>query len=81
MVENDVKKWIDCLEEAGGPAFPSKNSMNEKTVYWSGMTLREWFAGQALAGHMAVNPMGFRDEELVAKHCYLMADAMLEARE
>ena len=59
------------------PAFPTTAG---QTVYSYGMTLRDWFAGQALAnmaddynGH-AVDPDG------TAKAAYVFADAMLEAR-
>lgn len=55
-----------------------------------GMALRDWFAGQALAGTLAnpdisasaarcmVSTDEFRSD--VAKSAYQMADAMLEAR-
>lgn len=45
---------------------------------WTGMSLREWFAGQALAGWMAredVPPFA-----VMAERCYEIADAMLDAR-
>lgn len=53
------------------------------------MTLRDWFAGQALSAmlvngyHAASNMMltpGQHPAELWANTCYHMADAMLEAR-
>jgi hypothetical protein len=36
----------------GGPAFPSVLYSHERAENWStdGMSLRDWFAGQALAG-------------------------------
>lgn len=43
--------------------------------------LRDYFAGQALAGHMASHSLAFHHIEPVAQHCYLMADAMLAARD
>ncbi|MBB3980130.1 hypothetical protein GGQ64_005377 [Rhizobium azooxidifex] len=45
-----------------------------------GMSLRDWFAGQALAGFMANKdrPITFAHED--AAWCYTLADAMLVAR-
>jgi hypothetical protein len=47
-----------------------------------GMTLRDWFAGQALAGYFAApdtpHKCGGKRE---AEYCYAIADAMLAARE
>lgn len=56
----------------GGPAFPSHGSMGE--VVCEGMTLRDYFAGQALVGFM----VGTNEP---AKVAYEIADAMLAARE
>ena len=47
----------------GGPAFPAGAHF--------GMTLRDYFAGQALAG----------SDTISAREAYDMADAMLAARE
>ena len=63
----------------GGPAFPVPNDAN--TNGQEGMTLRDWFAGQALAGFMTIpddrpNPDYLDDAELM----YAMADAMIKAR-
>ena len=61
----------------GGPAFPGGEFYDERQVgTTAGMTLRDWFAGQALrASHFFVG-----DEARSAEEFYLMADAMLEAR-
>ena len=68
-----VDKSITILEEEKF-VFP-----NEKD---SGMTLRDYFAGQALAGYMAWTPeCGIYEPEHTASECYLFADAMLKARE
>ncbi len=60
----------------GGPAFP--------VMYVSeGMTLRDYFAGQALAG-MLINYTTQKfgvGEQTCAKGAYEFADAMLAARE
>lgn len=69
----------------GGPAFHSitcKNGDNYTAptlVYHKGMSLRDWFAGQALAILADAN-VNLTAEEL-AKCCYQNADAMLEQRE
>jgi hypothetical protein len=56
----------------GGPAFPIGSN--------AGMSLRDWFAGQAMQGDWAV---GNAEENLseAATRYYKMADAMLSQRE
>lgn len=70
----------------GGPAFPRVGEGFGNPNYDApGMSLRDWFAGQALAGFCA-NPearcFGGYDEsrEHVAKLAYDQADAMLKER-
>lgn len=76
----------------GGPAFPIPQRDDER---WDGghpdgMTLRDWFAGQALAGAVANldGPRAISDamsginpSETLAVGCYAIADAMLAERE
>lgn len=77
----------------GGPAFPPR--WDPKT-HPSGMSLRDWFAGQALNGLIQKLPLIDRsgqfgeplsDSEIwefkldVAESAYRYADAMLKARE
>lgn len=71
----------------GGPAFPSPESFNangERLSYFEyGMTLRDWFAGQALVGittdiAFRMNDLGVLSE--IAKDAYSVADAMLAER-
>lgn len=70
----------------GGPAFPS-NEMIEET----GMTLRDWFAGQAMAGMVSSKDIisacikaayhdGVDPTDIVAADAYTYADAMLAER-
>ena len=56
------------------PAFPTPthNLQND------GMTLRDYFAAKAM---QAMTHRGESNEKFVAEHSYLMADAMLKARE
>lgn len=73
----------------GGPAFPNCHPSSEP-----GMTLRDWFAGQALAGGRARDTVpdwqldawfgktatSIKREQIVARDAYALADAMLAAR-
>ena len=73
---------MNTPQNDGGQAFP----MYEKRDALRGMTLRDWFAGQALAGIMAYhNPTrgDFHyncDDKQIANTAYSYADAMLAAR-
>jgi len=60
----------------GGPAFPNND---QNGCAFAGMTLRDWFAGQALAG-MLDRTYGI-PVSIIAERSYQMADAMLAARE
>jgi len=57
--------------------------MNEYTGEWEvwghGMSLRDWFAGQALA--MLGDPGCVGSDDEIAKCAYKFADAMIKARE
>jgi apolipoprotein N-acyltransferase len=61
----------------GGPAFPFAE-------YHPGMSLRDWFAGLALAGFWANSDECVIDVagefDVCADTCYQMAEAMLAAR-
>ena len=62
----------------GGPAFPSVHQRSyEPTV---GMPLRDYFAGQALAGLLSDPNINFCPHE-IANISYQLADAMLAERE
>ena len=66
----------DSKIDDGGFAFPT---IGNSSCNSDGMTLRDWFAGQAMN---AIN-CTWSDEEtrvLFAKRCYAMADAMIAAR-
>ena len=63
------------MKADGGPAFP----MSEGD--WSGMSLRDWFAGQALAGLMAGYQSGPMGICACAQVAIDTSDAMLRALE
>ncbi len=64
----------------GGPAFPNGGIIpTSPHAGMNGMSLRDWFAGQALAGMLA-NPQCCGEHAGFAKESYLYADAMLAAR-
>jgi hypothetical protein len=65
----------------GGPAFPLPSEPGFPAEM--GMTLRDWFAGQALGAYLAGRNGDSRDTARphVAQTCYEYADAMLKARE
>ena len=79
----------------GGPAFPVPDlHPGALQVGSSGMSLRDWFAGQVLVGLLGKLPLidqsgefGAKVEDKVAYNldvadsCYQIADAMLRARE
>lgn len=70
----------------GGPAFPQVNYARPADGYGAsimeirgGMSLRDWFAGQALAG-MCADPQLKDFAEEFAKMSYKLADKMLANR-
>ena len=70
----------------GGPAFPVSpdEARGKVSSVHGGLTIRDYFAGQALTGWLAT--YGESDDpddvpvDLVAAFAYELADAMLEAR-
>ena len=64
----------------GGPAFPTVFIEVEWGSSYGGMTLRDYFAGQALAGMLA-NSSARGAWATYAEHSYAQADAMISARE
>ncbi|WP_223621201.1 hypothetical protein [Lysobacter sp. ESA13C] len=72
------------------PAFPIVPSVDASgrigiglPDFDPGMSLRDYFAGHALAGFIASLPQGVEPSEVrtgMARDCYAIADAMIEAR-
>ena len=64
-------------------AFPSVETHPNEAfpMHHFGMTLRDWFAGQALAGALATDMQVTADfHQEVAKFVYASADALLAVR-
>ena len=72
-------------ENDGGPAFPQHGWSSDPEVLKrmsenGGMSLRDWFAGQALIGVLANNELAHSVPDVNASSAYAIADAMLKAR-
>ena len=61
------------------PAFPAPAGVSHITE--QGMTLRDYFAAQAMTGLLTAELVGEYSNEHVAEISYRIADAMLKARE
>lgn len=74
------------VEKNGGPAYPTIIDSPFNVV--KGMSLRDWFAGQAMAAHLQNLGDHFHGSEQECNRCradtarrsYAIADAMLAAR-
>lgn len=79
------------MKDTSGPAFPysgvHKGSNMNYIIDNHGMTLRDYFAAKAMSGWLAsypescTHPIVAGNADEVAKHSYMLADAMLKARE
>jgi hypothetical protein len=71
-------------EKDGGPAFPRLYPRSDEDGT-NGMTLRDYFAAKALSGELSAQGPDFAwmdaKADALAARCYLIADAMLKARE
>jgi hypothetical protein len=63
----------------GGPAFPTLNGFPNPEC--DGMTLRDYFAGQALAGMIARGRQLYFPHDRLAEDAYWIADAMIARKE
>jgi hypothetical protein len=61
----------------GGNAFPQALATEEEYVGSEGMSLRDYFAGQSIAGQVVLDAEGAKR---IAMQAYMLADAMLAER-
>ena len=64
----------------GGPAFPCDSSQKQYPTQ-EGMSLRDWFAGQALVGIVGRIPVGSSSASRLVKIAYRYADMLLDERD
>lgn len=64
------------IRQDGDPAYHSPTK-----IYHGGMTLRDYFAGQALAGLLGNRLNNNVENSQIAEICYVMADAIMEVRD
>lgn len=87
---SDIDETVETFLQHGGPAFPMRatftRGLTKTTAEFKGMSLRDWFAGQALVGILSggfANTIPHDDAEggrQAAAFAYQYADAMLKAR-
>lgn len=83
MAKRAVHRTMNEPTNDGGQAFPAQAMFSPEmgtVAGWSGMSLRDWYAGQALAGLCASNVNGF-PVEFLTNQAWTMAKSMMAARE
>ena len=67
-------------KDTGGPAFPHVETMpfTQQSYMAGGMTLRDWFAGMAMAQLCVAQNTATREQD--AETAYTIADAMIAER-
>lgn len=86
---------MSTKKQDGGPAFPGKwKNQSDRNDYapngavvspWEvielpGMSMRDWFAGQVLAGYLANAEIASANPATMARDAYTIADAMIAER-
>ena len=72
------------MKKTCGSAFPLPRGI-DTTNQTSGMTLRDYFAGQALVGILSfpgtIEGESIKNPDKVSRICYVFADAMIAERD
>lgn len=72
--------WNNVNEgDSSWPAFPQHPEQGNMQLWRHGMSLRDYFAGQALTEAFQNGDTEIHDD-VMARRCYEIADAMLKAR-
>ena len=66
------------MKDTDEPAFPLVVDFGQRIEWYKGMTLRDYFAAKAMQAMIARIPMSGGE---TARDAYIIADAMLEARD
>lgn len=72
------------MDKTGGPAFPNARHIGDKDRYF-GMTLRDYMAARALNAFIIGSAdrgelQGAEFFDVIARHSYKFADAMIKTR-
>lgn len=67
-------------EKGGGPAFPQNDASVNRINNHDGMTLRDYFASQALIALIEINDEDSRNTAITSHAAYCYADEMLKRR-
>ena len=89
MGSPEASMYASCLEDLANPALldnAERAHLEAKAVALCGMTLRDYFAAKAMQGLLSSprSPLGGKEDVtdlLISRLAYVMADAMLKARE
>lgn len=68
----------NTYSKTGGPAFPT---VTDGVCIDEGVTVRDFMAAHALLGLLGAKGVGPEAPAIIARACYIMADAMLLERQ
>jgi hypothetical protein len=74
---------MEMAKNNGGPAFPEIGNVayNSDWQNEGGMSLRDWFAGQYMAGVLGGEVGSHLRSDVLARDAYAYADAMIAERD
>lgn len=75
----EAQEFFKTWDTNGGPFHPFERSTTGGVVAHDGISLRDWFAGQVLAGDIG-GLANTAAPKQCAEYAYALADAMLAAR-